>query len=131
MIVFIDTSAFFAVLTKSDNQYADAAAYWKMLLEDPDMTLVTSNYIIVETCALLRNRLGKRGLEVFVHDILPAISILWIDEAMHFAAVEAMLAFGGNGPSLVDCSSFALLDAKGITRVFAYDQHFSARGFLR
>ena len=121
MIVFIDTSAFFAVLTKSDNQYADAAAYWKMLLEDPDMTLVTSNYIIVETCALLRNRLGKRGLEVFVHDILPAISILWIDEAMHF----------GNGPSLVDCSSFALLDAKGITRVFAYDQHFSARGFLR
>ena len=98
-------------------------------MANPDTQLVTSNYILVETCALVRNRLGMPAVEVLLRDILPAITVIWIEEALHFAAMEAMLTAGARGPSLVDCASFAFMDSAGITQAFSYNQHFALQGF--
>ncbi|MDL1961438.1 MAG: hypothetical protein LWX01_07015 [Deltaproteobacteria bacterium] len=55
--VFVDTSAFYALMDRSDNNFEKAAGLWRSFLEK-DFYLQTSNYIIVETLALLQSRLG-------------------------------------------------------------------------
>ncbi len=125
MNVFVDTSAFYAVLARTDMNHADAAGRWKAFLADRRTKLFTSNYVVVEACALLSNRLGGPAVADLSQVLLPATTVLWVDEMTHRAAMEAMLAAGSDGPSLVDCSSLALMHARGIRRAFAYDRHFA------
>ncbi|MHB0935697.1 MAG: type II toxin-antitoxin system VapC family toxin [Armatimonadota bacterium] len=127
--IFVDTSAFYAVITHTDPMHANAAARWTNIVTDPSMTGVTSNYVVVETISLLQNRKGISAVQVFTRDMLPAVNVLWVDEAIHQIGSNALLMAGNNGPSLVDCTSFALMRAHGITRAFAFDRHFTAQGF--
>jgi predicted nucleic acid-binding protein len=127
--VFIDTSAFYAIVDTSDANYGRAAATWQSLLEQGE-PLVTTNYTVTETIALLHHRLGTEVVGRFVQDDLPAVTVLPIDEAMHALALAAMLAIPGrSGPSLTDCAAFEVIRRCRIDTVFAYDQHFQSRGF--
>lgn len=130
MRVFIDTSAFYAVISHTDANYGKSVEVWNRLLDDETVTLYTSNYVVVEACALIRNRLGHAALRDFLESLLPLAVVLWIDQTIHAAATEAMIATGANGPSLVDFSSFATMRANGIDHAFAYDKHFTGQGFL-
>ena len=129
MMVFIDTSAFYAILSRSDSAHHAAATRWKTIVTGTSFSPVTSNYVAVETIALLHNRLGVGAVEAFTCNIIPIINMRWVDEAIHNAGVAAILAGGNNGPSLVDTTSFAMMKAYGITRALAYDRHFFAQGF--
>ena len=126
MNVFVDTSALYAVLSRTDRNHADAADRWRAFVSDPAVKLFTSNYVVVEACALVRSRLGRLAVADLFQSLLPATTVLWVDEPLHYAAVEAMLAAGNNGPSLVDCSAFALMHSRGLSQAFAYDRHFAA-----
>ena len=57
MTVFVDTSALIALLDAGEAKHASCAREWKRLLA-ADAALVTSNYVIVETCAVAQRRLG-------------------------------------------------------------------------
>lgn len=129
MNVFVDTSAFYAVLSRTDANHGMALQDWNRLLDDQSARFYTSNYVIVETCSLLRNRLGDKAVRSFLENLLPVAMVLWVDQKAHTAATEAMLVHGRNGPSLVDCSSFALMRDAGITNALAYDKHFAGQGF--
>ena len=50
MNVYVDTSAFLAVIDADDAQHRQAALIWKALIEN-DETLVCSNYVLIETLA--------------------------------------------------------------------------------
>jgi len=128
MNVFVDTSAFYAVLFSTDVNYEKAVQDWTRLMDDQSAKLYTSNYVVVETCALLKNRGGNDAVRSFLENFLPLTIVLWVDQKNHSAATEAMLAFGKNGPSLVDCSSFAMMRESGIAKALAYDKHFAAQG---
>jgi predicted nucleic acid-binding protein len=117
MTVFVDTSAFFAILDADDAMHAAAAAY------------ITSNYVVVETSALTRSRLGAAAFRAFTQDLLPVAEIEWVTPEQHAAATSAALLVGSAGPSLVDCTSFEVMRAFGIRTAFAHDRHFSAAGF--
>ena len=68
----VDTSALFALLDAGDSHHASAAAFWA----DPDdEDLVTHAYVVVESVALLRSRLGAAAVLAFVDDLLPAIRV--------------------------------------------------------
>jgi predicted nucleic acid-binding protein len=124
MNVFVDTSAFYAVLSKTDSNYERAVRDWNALMDDSSIRLCTSNYVVVETCSLVRNRLGDVAMRSFLTHLLPVAAVMWVDQKTHAAAVAAMLAHGKNGPSLVDCASFALMRENGISKSLAYDEHF-------
>ena len=128
MIVFVDTSAFYAVLDRDDEHYKTAFRIWKSLLEE-DATLVTSNYVLVETCALLQHRLGIEAVRTFQQQIVPLLSIEWIGAALHSAAIAALLTANRKKVSLVDCASFGVMREAGIAREFAFDRHFVEQGF--
>lgn len=129
MIIFLDTSALYAVLDRDDANHARAKERWAVLL-DPDNALVTTNYILVESFALIQNRLGLGALRSFQEDILPLISVEWVDAAAHRAGVGALLAAGRRKLSLVDCVSFEAMRSLGLRTAFTFDPHFVEQGFL-
>lgn len=129
MNVFVDTSAFYAALSSTDSHYTQASSDWKRLMQDESTRFCTSNYVVVESCALIRNRLGDEALRDFLENLLPIAAVIWVDQSLHKEAAIEMISHGKNGPSLVDCSSFAIMQHNGIANALAYDKHFSTRGF--
>jgi predicted nucleic acid-binding protein len=128
MIIFVDTSAFYALLDRDDINHRKAKKIWDDLVS-PETTLITNNYVLLESFAVIQNRLGMESVRVFQEDILPIIEIKWIDESIHGLGVSALLAAAKRNLSLVDCVSFEIMRTLGIKTVFAFDPHFAEQGF--
>ena len=128
MTCFVDTSAFFAVLDADDRNQPRAKAEWTALLKG-DHTLFTTNYVLVETLALLQHRLGVESVRAFQEDIYPLLTVAWIDESTHAASMAGVLSARRRRLSVVDCASFVVMRKQGIHDVFAFDPHFSEQGF--
>jgi uncharacterized protein len=128
MNIFIDTSAFFAVLDKRDKDHSAADRIWQRIITTGDV-LLCHNYVLVEVSALLQHRLGLEAVRTFEEDIVPVLNVLWIDERTHRSAVSALLAASRRSLSLVDCASFEVMRAAGIKAAFVYDSDFRAQGF--
>jgi uncharacterized protein len=129
MSIFIDTSGFIAVLDMDDASHTMAAKTWMDILTSEE-TLVSTNYVLVETCALVQNRLGMNAIKLFQEDIVPVLRIEWIDKAVHHAAMGFMLAADRKKLSLVDCVSFETMRLLGVTTAFTLEKHFKEQGFI-
>ena len=129
-MIFVDTSALYAVLDRDDQNHSAATATWRELLEAEDNLLVT-NYIVVETTALVQHRLGMEAVRVFCAEIVPVPDVHWIAEADHLHAQNALLATDRGKLSLADCSSFHVMRTRMLRAAFAFDQHFREQGFER
>ncbi len=97
-MVFVDTSAFYALMDRSDLNYKQASRLWAALLEE-NCYLYTGNYIVVETMALLQNRLGFEAANLRHRDVLGLAEVLWVDKAIHNHSYELRLGLG-----LFNCS---------------------------
>ena len=128
MRVFIDTSAFIAVLNANDQNHSPAKAAWYDLLQQ-ETDLICNNYVLVEVIALLQNRFGIEAVRLFNDGILPVVDIIWVDKLIHSRAVSAILAANRRRLSLVDCTSFETMRDLGVSRAFAFDSHFTEQGF--
>jgi len=126
--VFMDTSAFYALMDRSDKHHAKAAGLWASLLEK-DLYLCTNNYVVVETIALFQSRLGFEAGTIWYRDVLSLAEILWIDVAIHNLAYELWLSLGRRRLSFVDCLSFAVMRHYKIEKAFGFDKHFAEQGF--
>ena len=126
--VFVDTSAFYAVLDADDEVHVRASAGWRALIEG-GRPLVTSSYVCVETSALVQARLGMDAVRALFGDVLAMVTVVTIDEALHTNAVATLLGANRRDLSLVDCTSFAVMRQRGIASAFAFDRHFAEQGF--
>jgi predicted nucleic acid-binding protein len=127
--VFIDTSAFYALMDSSDQYHHQAGKLWHALL-DKEILLNTTNYITVETGALLQNRLGFEAAELWYRDILGVVDVLWVEQTAHQMAYELWLSLGRRKLSLVDCVSFVTMRSHQIESIFGFDKHFEEQGFI-
>lgn len=128
MNVFLDTSALFALLDQGDDNHQRAARAWVKILEN-SARLITSNYILVETVALLQSRLGIEAVRAFQTEMVPAIHIEYVDADLHRLGVASLLSAGKRKLSLVDCVSFDIMRRLGLNHVFTFDAHFRGQGF--
>ena len=128
MSVYIDTSAFLAVLNADDRFHARAQRNWVQLIES-GTPLICNNYVLVETVAVLQNRLGLEAVIAFQNDVMPVLVTLWVDEDLHRRAVSGLLVAQRRRLSLVDCSSFESMRQAGLRRAFSFDAHFEEQGF--
>lgn len=128
MSVFVDTSAILAGLDKADRHHEAARATWTDLLRGNE-PLLTTNYVIVETMAVLQHRGGLSVVRRFLGEFFPALQVHWIIEPEHTAAVDQLLATDRRQISLVDCTSFLMIRHLGCVTTFAFDPDFAVQGF--
>jgi len=62
-------------------------------------------------------------------DLVPAMSVVWVTEQVHAAALSARLAAVGRRVSLADWVSFEVMRREGCRAAFAFDPDFKAQGF--
>ena len=128
MSLFVDTSALLAFLDADQPRHTDVIDAWERAIVE-ERHLFTSNYVLVESFALVQRRLGVEALRALADVLVPMLRALWIDEELHAAAVAALLAAGRRKLSLVDCTSFELMRRHGLTEAFALDDDFARQGF--
>ncbi len=126
MSSFVDTSALYALLDTDDANH-QVAVHQFVSLRSED--LVTHNYVIVETAALVQRRLGLDAVARFVTDISPILRVVWIDEDLHSRAMTDVLTTGRRQVSLVDRVSFEVMRRHGVATAFAFDDDFLDEGF--
>jgi uncharacterized protein len=127
-MIYIDTSAFLALIHSDDFNHELAMATWRRLIDD-EQKLICNNYVIVETIALIQRRVGLSAVAILHNDILPLIEIDWINEELHNTIVKSVLKANRRQISLVDSSSFSTMQRHDIQTAFAFDSHFQERGF--
>ena len=128
MRVFIDTSAFLAILNPTDTNHTAATAAWADLLQPQNLRVVT-NYVLLETVSLAQRRHGLSSAQGFQLSAVPVLTIHWVDADIHAAGIVALLAANRRQLSLVDCTSFHVMRQLGIDTVFAFDQQFAEQRF--
>jgi uncharacterized protein len=125
-VIFADTSAFYALVDRSDPAHDPARACLESLARDR-IPLVTHNYVVVETLALLHRTMGKRVARRWAND-LDAVEVDWVDAALHARALDAYRRTNRR-TSFVDCVSFELMRERKITHALAFDDDFRRAGF--
>jgi predicted nucleic acid-binding protein len=126
--IFVDTAALLAIINVEDVNHEIAKAAWKDFINDGDM-LVTNNYVLVESAALIQSRLGIRFLQKLTSELLPLLEVHWIGEEQHGEALNLVVASNRRNLSLVDCSSFDTMRRLDIETAFTFDPHFREHGF--
>lgn len=128
MIIFVDTSAFFALMVSNDSMHDRAKRIYDYF-STQEVPLVTSSYVILETIALLQRRISLNAVSDFQLKVQPLLDVVWVDADWHGRAMQRLLAQNDRDISLVDSLSFELMDAMDLTVAFAYDRHFEENGF--
>ena len=125
---FADTSFWYAFQDRSDRRHAEALALG-LAERGP---VVTSNHVLGETWILLRRRLGHRAAAGFLDRLgtLSSVETVHIDEATEAAAWEWLRLHDERVYSFVDATSFALMRRRRIREALAFDDDFSAAGFV-
>jgi predicted nucleic acid-binding protein len=90
--------------------------------------LLTHNYVLVESLALLQHRLGT-GAAVKLAESASGFEIIWVDRRLHEDAARRLARAGKRRVSFVDQVSFLVMKSRDIEKALAFDPDFSAQGF--
>jgi predicted nucleic acid-binding protein len=125
-LLFIDTGGFYALADRRDPAHARARRFY----ETCERPCVTTDYIFAETMSLLTKRLGKRVAVTFGDGLRRShrIRLEEVAPEMREAAWTLFSTQLDKGYDLIDCTSFAFMDASSIRDAFGFDRHFVQYG---
>ena len=126
-MIFLDTSAIYALADKADPNHADACKKFDLALKAGEMFLL-HNYVLVESGTVLQARLGLQSALAFLTDAR-AFDTEWVDSALHQEALKEFEKIGKKGISLVDCMSFLVMRRRNVRKILAFDTDFQDQGF--
>jgi len=127
-MIFLDTSAVYAMADKADPNHASALEKFSQALSTGE-PIYLHNYILVESAALLQARLGLQVALQFLNEV-KAFQIEWVDQDLHEKALKELKRIGRRGISFVDCLSFLVMRQRGIKGALAFDPGFIDQGFV-
>jgi uncharacterized protein len=130
MMIFVDTSALYALMDADDRHHERARGAWAPWLNQP-IQFLTSNYVLLESMALIQHRLGIQAARQFDEELVPVLRVHWIDAELHTAALKMVLAFGQRDLSLVDCTNIEVMHRLGHRTIFAFDRHYPEQGLTQ
>ena len=125
MSAFVDSSAFYAAADSADVSSGRAR---ELLMAETG--LMTSDHVLVESWRLLRDRLGFDAAERFWDGLrLGPATIEPVREQDLGSAWQIGRLFSDQEFSLVDRTSFAIMERLGIDRAVAFDDDFAVYRF--
>ncbi len=123
--VFVDTSAFLALLDRADPRHVDVRNAFAELTGDE---LVTHGYVVAESLAVVRRRFGVDGAIALVDDLLPVVDLVPVEPDLHRRVLLRYRESLPSGISFVDRVSFAIIERDAIDAALATDADFRATG---
>jgi uncharacterized protein len=97
--------------------------------------LITTGFVLLELTALLTRPLRMPKMQqIRLLDALradPSVQIVPIDLSLEAAAWQLWKSRPDKEWSLVDCSSFIVMQQRGLTEALTTDHHFEQAGFVR
>lgn len=124
MRVFVDASAYLAVLNKKDSNYKKALKISQELFEGGG-EFVTSNIVIYEVYTVLSLRIDKKLAGEFKETLERSpILIIYLNKELDVNAWEIFQRQTSKNVSFFDCTSFAVMEELGIGSVFSFDRDF-------
>lgn len=126
-MIFLDTSAIYAWTDAADSNHPIAVRRLRAILEAGE-ELLTHNYVLIESMALLQARLGLAVAIKLAKDATSFI-IEWVDEDLHDSGIRELEGSKKRHVSLVDHISFLLMRRHHLATAFAFDPDFTAAGF--
>lgn len=132
--LFVDTSGWIEVFGKNNPSHHRARDILVRAMKER-RPIVTTNYVITEfvgrggkACRLARWDLLRAVDEI---SKLPGVEIVHIGEKTHSVAIAFLLERIDKDWSLVDATSFNIMEQRGITDALATDLDFAQAGFIK
>ncbi len=126
-MIFLDTSVIYALADAMDSNHSRATSLLRAAL-GAGHEILTHNYVLVESMALLQRRLGLDACLKFA-TTAGAFEIEWVDRTTHAEAVRRLARSTRSDVSLVDHVSFIVMRARSIDEALAFDRDFVDAGF--
>jgi len=137
-VIFVDTSFFYALFTKRDDNHDRAVqAFTELEPQRLPELLITTNHVVFETITLTRMSFKRTGHEraVYVGQRLLSGEVARVHHASPEEEREAfayLKKYRDQVFSAVDCLSFVVMDKLGIREAFTFDERdFSHRFIVR
>jgi uncharacterized protein len=119
--LFVDTSAFYAAADAGDRHHVRATE-----LLAGEGGLLTTDHVLIESWRLMRNRGGFAAAEGFWGKIRGGLATIEMVLPCDLdAAWRIGEAFADQDFSIVDRTSFAVMERLGVAGVVSFDDHFS------
>ena len=127
--VFLDSSAYLALLDRDDQHHDDAVQVLRWLAHEQTLQF-TTNVILIEAHALVLSRLGIQQGQAFLRDMeKSATTMVRVRAADEVRAMQIIYQYDDKDFSMTDAISFAVMERLHITRAFTFDRHFAQYGF--
>ena len=130
--VFVDTSAWFSFLSKSDRNHDKIKNIYQKLLENNN-NLVLSNHVLGETFTLIRYNVKNSDLAFKFIDLVNKsimINKIFIEEKTDKKAIKILENYKDQQFSYVDATSFAVMNKLELKYALSLDTHFATAGFI-
>jgi uncharacterized protein len=132
--LFVDTSGWASLFIPTESFHTQASQYFARA-QQQHQTLTTTNYVVAELVALLgsRQRAPRNQIFQYIDSVktAPFVELVHLDAATDAIAWELCKGRLDKAWSLVDCTSFIVMQQLGIQEALTTDQHFEQAGFIR
>ena len=131
-MVFVDTSGWYALVDRRDTGHGPVAELVESLIRE-GARLVTTDYVVDESCTLTKARSGS-VMALRLLDLLArtaAVDLEWIGAERFRMAEDQFRRYHDQAFSFTDCASFAVMRERRIAEAITTDDHFRIAGFRR
>jgi predicted nucleic acid-binding protein len=128
-VIFVDSSFWIGYTEAREGRFDEAVRLLRRHESDP---LVTTNHVVGETWTFLRKRYRHDVAMRFLDLTTSAdrLTIAFVSESLERVAWTWLRRHDERPYSFVDATSFALMQRLRIREAFAFDEDFSAAGFV-
>ena len=127
--LFVDTAGWGHLADAAQAHHERAKALYRT-----DCKLVTTNYVIAELVALLTSplRVPRQAAVAFMEAIRtsPRVEMVHVTPALDEEAWRLLVQRQDKAWSLVDCTSFVVMQQRNLTEALTTDHHFEQAGFV-
>ncbi|MGH6903591.1 MAG: type II toxin-antitoxin system VapC family toxin [Geminicoccaceae bacterium] len=121
--LFVDTSAFYAIADGGDRHHRGALSALQARIGTD--RVMTSDHVVVESWLLICSRLGRTAAMRFWDGVsIGVVTIVGITAEDFRRGREIAQEWSDQAFSIVDCTSFALIERLDVRRALAFDKHF-------
>lgn len=119
--LFVDSSAFYALIDRSDGNHRRAFALFRSAARRRSQ-LATTNFVVAEAHALILSRLGRALAARWLLTL--TAEVIRVAEEDESRAKAIIVTYHDKDFSYCDAASFAVMERLSLFQTLAFDVHF-------